>query len=94
MTAGYWFYTVTYETDDDDVPDFWLETLDISCDGDSFETLHASARNKRFSVGPYPASICAGWHEVNSFDARTWSVRFVKEASADPPPPDPNPIVW
>ena len=93
LTAGTWFYTVTYQAEDDYIADFWLESVDTSCDGSDLEELSRSARNKRLTVGPYPARICAGWHEVDptGFQLRNWSVRFVKEGSQDPPPPGPNP---
>lgn len=94
LTAGTWFYTVTYQTDDDDAPSFYLESVDTSCDGSTIEELSASAQSKRLSVGPYPAKICEGWHEVDPIDfrLRSWSIRFVKEGGSTPPPnPDPNP---
>ncbi|MCY3593573.1 MAG: hypothetical protein OXH32_18250 [Acidobacteria bacterium] len=91
LTTGTWFYTVTYQTDDDDAPSFWLESVDTSCDGSALEELSASARNKRLTVGPYPANICAGWHEVDpiDFQLRDWSIRFVKEGGGGQPPPTP-----
>lgn len=89
LTEGTWFYTVAYQTDDDDAPSFWLESADTSCDGSGLEELSASARNKRLTVGPYPAHICSGWHEVDPIDfaLRSWSIRFVKEGGGGPPPP-------
>lgn len=93
LTAGTWFYTVAYQTDDDDAPSFYLRSVG-SCDGSSIEELSASARSKRLSVGAdWPGdAICAGWHEVDPIDyqLRSWSIRFVKEGS-QPPPPDPTP---
>ena len=94
LTVGTWFYTVTYQTDDDDSPSFYLENVGVSCDGSSIEELSASGRNKRLSVGPWPANICAGWHEIDPIDyqLRSWSIRFVKEGDGgQPPPSDPGP---
>lgn len=93
LTTGTWFYTVTYQTDDDDAPSFYLESVDTACDGSRLEELSASGSNKRLSVGPYPANICAGWHEVDPIDfrLRTWSIRFQKEGATPSPDPDPDP---
>ncbi len=88
LTAGTWFYTVTYQTNDDDAPSFWLDSVDTQCDGSTLEELSASATDKRLTVGPYPANICAGWHEVDpiDFQLRNWSIRFVKEGGGGQPP--------
>lgn len=94
LTAGTWFYTVTYETDDDDAPSFYLKSVDTSCDGRSSAELSASGLRKRLTVGPWPAGICTGWHEVDPIDfrLRSWSISFVKEDDGgQPPPPDPDP---
>ncbi len=81
LTAGTWLYTVTYQTDDDDAPSFYLRFVGLTCDGSSIEELSASGRNKRLSVGAFPAQICEGWHEIDpiDFQLQSWSIRFVKE---------------
>lgn len=93
LTEGVWFYTVSYRTNDDDAPSFWIKTADASCDGSTLEELLASARNKRLTVGPWPSDICAGWHEIDPIDyqLQSWSVRFVKEGATPDPDPDPDP---
>ncbi len=123
LTAGTWFYTVTYEAfEDGRAPRFHLEHDDdydddcddddddhddddddddddcrhedrrgserSTCNGSPLARLTASARNERLTVGPSPADICAGWHEVENEGGRvrSWSVRFTKQASRSDPP--------